>query len=81
MWRRSWRTWRTRTALSAARSTAGAGRFARLFIASTDGVVLPDDASVEDIADHWDAINDESGYSVPRNLNEWSAAFLRHLGE
>lgn len=58
--------------------TAGAGRFARLFIGSTEGVVLSD-ASIEDVAEHWEAINDESRYFVPRNLSEWSAAFLKHL--
>jgi NAD(P)-dependent dehydrogenase (short-subunit alcohol dehydrogenase family) len=59
---------------------AGAGRFARLFIASTPGYVHPGPGvSVEDVAEHWDAINDESGYSVPTDLRSWSAAFLAHL--
>jgi NAD(P)-dependent dehydrogenase (short-subunit alcohol dehydrogenase family) len=62
---------------------AGAGRFARIFIASTEGYVHPDAAgsvpTIEDIAEHWATINDETGYSVPADLNDWSAAFLAHL--
>jgi NAD(P)-dependent dehydrogenase (short-subunit alcohol dehydrogenase family) len=60
--------------------TAGAGRFARLFIASTEGYVSATAApTVEDIADHWATINDEAGYAVPADLNDWSAGFLAHL--
>ncbi|MFM8304560.1 MAG: short-chain dehydrogenase, partial [Actinomycetota bacterium] len=59
--------------------TAGAGRFARLFVASTEGYV---DAggrpTVEDVAAHWAAINDESGYFVPADLMDWSARFTAH---
>ena len=59
--------------------TAGAGRFARLFIASTEGYVHEDGpATVEDVAKHWDAINDETGYYVPKDLMAWSAEFLKH---
>ncbi len=59
---------------------AGAGRFARLFIASTAGYVHPGpEATIEDVAEHWAAINDESGYWVPADLMGWSAAFLAHL--
>jgi hypothetical protein len=59
--------------------TAGAGRFARLFIASTEGWVDPTlQAGVEDVAAHWDEINDETGYLVPADLMSWSAAFLAH---
>ncbi len=61
--------------------TAGFGRFARLFIASTEGYVHPTSApSVEDIAHHWATINDEHGYYVPADLMAWSAAFMKHLG-
>ena len=60
--------------------TAGAGRFARLFIASTEGYLHPGGApTVEDVAGHWDAINDEAGYFVPVDLLDWSAKFLKHL--
>jgi NAD(P)-dependent dehydrogenase (short-subunit alcohol dehydrogenase family) len=59
---------------------AGAGRFARIFIASTAGYVHSGAApTIEDIAEHWAAINDETGYYVPADLDDWSAAFLTHL--
>ena len=57
---------------------AGAGRFARIFIASTPGYVQAA-ATVEDIAANWAAINDEAGYTVPGDLMAWSADFLAHL--
>jgi NAD(P)-dependent dehydrogenase (short-subunit alcohol dehydrogenase family) len=60
--------------------TAGAGRFARLFIGSTPGWLAGDEApTLEDVAAHWAAINDETGYDVPADLMGWSAAFLAHL--
>ena len=59
--------------------TAGAGRFARIFIASTEGYVHPGGlATVEDVAENWAAINDETGYYVPADLLAWSGAFLKH---
>ena len=59
---------------------AGAGRFARLFIASTEGYVhSAPEPTIEDVAEHWASINDETGYYVPADLNEWSAAFMAHL--
>jgi len=59
---------------------AGAGRFARLFIASTEGYVhLGSAPTIEDVAEHWATINDETGYSVPADLMDWSATFMRHL--
>jgi NAD(P)-dependent dehydrogenase (short-subunit alcohol dehydrogenase family) len=61
---------------------AGVGRFARMFLATTPGVVLGDADSpptVEDVAANWTAIGDEASYAVPRNLEDWSASFLRHL--
>jgi NAD(P)-dependent dehydrogenase (short-subunit alcohol dehydrogenase family) len=59
---------------------AGAGRFARLFIASTEGYVHTTGApTIEDVADHWNTINDETDYYVPADLNDWSATFLTHL--
>jgi NAD(P)-dependent dehydrogenase (short-subunit alcohol dehydrogenase family) len=60
---------------------AGAGHFARIFIASTEGYVHDGSVpTIEDVAGHWATINDESGYSVPADLEDWSAAFMRHLG-
>jgi NAD(P)-dependent dehydrogenase (short-subunit alcohol dehydrogenase family) len=59
---------------------AGAGRFARIFIASTPGYVHSSGTpTIDDIAAQWDAINAEPGYRVPASLMEWSAAFLAHL--
>src|SRR5262249_50878372 len=59
---------------------AGAGRFARIFVAVTEGYVPPSaEPTIEAAAGHWAAINDESGYYVPADLMAWSAAFLSHL--
>ncbi|WP_060887904.1 SDR family NAD(P)-dependent oxidoreductase [Streptomyces caniscabiei] len=59
--------------------TAGAGRFARLFIGSTEGYVHQDGpTTVEDVAANWDTINDEKGYYVPADLMSWSGSFLKH---
>jgi NAD(P)-dependent dehydrogenase (short-subunit alcohol dehydrogenase family) len=59
---------------------AGAGRFARIFIAQSEGYVHDGaEPTVEDIAGHWAAINDETGYSVPADLMDWSATFMTHL--
>jgi NAD(P)-dependent dehydrogenase (short-subunit alcohol dehydrogenase family) len=59
--------------------TAGAGRFARVFLASTEGYAHEGGAaSVEDVAKNWDAINDEKGYYVPADLMAWSGSFLKH---
>lgn len=60
--------------------TAGFGRFARLFLASTQGYVHPTGTpTIEDVAQHWATINDEQGYYVPEDLLAWSAAFRAHL--
>jgi NAD(P)-dependent dehydrogenase (short-subunit alcohol dehydrogenase family) len=59
---------------------AGAGRFARIFLGTTPGFVM-DSPSIDDVADHWDEINTEAGYSVPTDLMSWSADFMSHLGE
>jgi NAD(P)-dependent dehydrogenase (short-subunit alcohol dehydrogenase family) len=59
---------------------AGAGRFARIFIASTPGYVhTTSEPTIEDVAQHWATINDETGYYVPTDLADWSAAFMAHL--
>jgi NAD(P)-dependent dehydrogenase (short-subunit alcohol dehydrogenase family) len=60
--------------------TAGAGRFARVFVATTPGFVADAEPTVDDVAEHWSAINDEAGYVVPRDLPDWSGGFLSHLG-
>ena len=59
---------------------AGFGRFARMFVAQTSGYVHSTPApTIEDVADHWAAINDEAGYYVPMDLTAWSASFMAHL--
>jgi NAD(P)-dependent dehydrogenase (short-subunit alcohol dehydrogenase family) len=59
---------------------AGAGRFSRIFVASTTGYLhAGPDPTVEDVAAQWDTINDEAGYSVPTDLTDWSATFTAHL--
>ncbi len=59
---------------------AGAGRFARVFIASTPGYLhTGSDPTVEDVATHWATINDETGYYLPADLTDWSNTFTAHL--
>jgi len=58
---------------------AGAGRFARVFIAETAGYVdIALEPTIEDVARNWATINDEAGYSVPPDLTAWSATFMEH---
>lgn len=58
---------------------AGAGRFSRVFLASTEGYVSEAVPTVEDVAEHWAAINDAAGCTVPTDLNDWSSSFMAHL--
>jgi NAD(P)-dependent dehydrogenase (short-subunit alcohol dehydrogenase family) len=59
---------------------AGAGRFSRIFIASTPGYVhATSEPTMEDIAQNWATINDETGYYVPADLTDWSSTFMAHL--
>lgn len=59
---------------------AGAGRFARMFIASTRGYLHQgSEPTMEDIARNWASINDERGYYVPAGLLDWSSTFMEHL--
>jgi NAD(P)-dependent dehydrogenase (short-subunit alcohol dehydrogenase family) len=60
--------------------TAGGGRFARLFVGSTEGHVHAGKGppTIEDVAAQWAAINDESAYWVPADLMDWSMRFLAH---
>lgn len=59
---------------------AGAGRFSRIFIASTEGYLHPgSEPTIEDVVENWASINDETGYYVPADLMGWSAAFTSHL--
>lgn len=60
---------------------AGAGRFSRIFIASTPGYLHAGASgpTMEDVAAHWADINDEAGYTVPHDLIDWSTHFTGHL--
>jgi NAD(P)-dependent dehydrogenase (short-subunit alcohol dehydrogenase family) len=60
---------------------AGAGRFARIFIAQAEGYLHTEQGppTIEDVAQHWATINDETGYSIPADLMSWSATFTGHL--
>ena len=58
---------------------AGGGRFSRIFLATTEGYVPSGDPTPEDVAAHWATINDESGYSVPADLPDWAAGYMKHL--
>jgi NAD(P)-dependent dehydrogenase (short-subunit alcohol dehydrogenase family) len=59
---------------------AGAGRFARIFIAATEGYVhATPEPTMEDVARNWATINDETGYDIPASLTDWSATFMAHL--
>jgi NAD(P)-dependent dehydrogenase (short-subunit alcohol dehydrogenase family) len=57
---------------------AGAGRFSRVFLATTPGYVAAS-PSIEDVAANWAAINDETDYDVPADLLAWAANFMSHL--
>jgi hypothetical protein len=35
-------------------------------------------ASIEDVAEHWAAINDETGYYVPTSLMDWAGRYMSH---
>jgi NAD(P)-dependent dehydrogenase (short-subunit alcohol dehydrogenase family) len=59
---------------------AGFGRFARVFLATTEGFApASGEPTIEDVAQHWATINDEVGYTVPANLPAWSRTFMTHL--
>ncbi len=59
---------------------AGAGRFARIFIACTDGYLhASPEPTIDDVAANWARINATDAYTVPADLTAWSAAFLDHL--
>jgi NAD(P)-dependent dehydrogenase (short-subunit alcohol dehydrogenase family) len=57
---------------------AGAGRFARIFVAATEGYVHPGPATIDDVAANWARINDEAGYYVPASLADWAGHYLSH---
>lgn len=59
---------------------AGGGRFGRMFLAETPGYLHAGPlATVDDVAANWEAINDETGYFVPKDPVDWSKQFMAHL--
>ncbi len=60
--------------------SVGGGRVAEVFIAECPGYAGGRDLSPEDVRDHWDAITDRTGYSVPASIAEETAMFLGALG-
>jgi NAD(P)-dependent dehydrogenase (short-subunit alcohol dehydrogenase family) len=58
--------------------SVGGGRVARVFIGVTPGFVKHD-LTAEDVAENWSQIRDESGYEVPKNLNEEMMLALKSL--
>ena len=58
---------------------AGAGHFARLVLAVTEGYVHQGEPTIEDVSKHWAQICDTGNLSVPTDLMDWSRGFLRHL--
>lgn len=60
---------------------AGAKRFARWFMGFTPGWLDEGEGTptVEDVAAHWNEINDQSGYYVPTGTYDWGARFMAHL--
>lgn len=60
---------------------AGAHRFARWFLGVTPGYQSPAEGvpAIEEVASHWDEINDQAGYYVPASLYDWSSKFMAHL--
>ncbi|MFT4259384.1 SDR family NAD(P)-dependent oxidoreductase [Microbacterium sp.] len=62
---------------------AGANRFGRWFLGFTEGWLAEGDAvpTVEDVAAHWEQINDLDGFYVPSGLQDWSARFMSQLAD
>ena len=61
---------------------AGAGRFARMFIASTPGYVHPGpEPTMEDVARELGGDQRRSRLLRPADLIDWSATFMAHRRE
>ncbi|MFH8249030.1 SDR family NAD(P)-dependent oxidoreductase [Microbacterium sp. B2969] len=58
---------------------AGGKRFSRWFLGITPGWLSDGAPAIEDVAEHWDEINDQDGYYVPASLVDWSSRFMAHL--
>jgi NAD(P)-dependent dehydrogenase (short-subunit alcohol dehydrogenase family) len=57
---------------------AGGGRVARIFIGETDGFAKAD-LTPEDVAEHLDAIQDETGYYVPPDITAYTTFFMERV--
>lgn len=60
---------------------AGANRFGRWFLGFSEGWLADGETvpTIEDVADHWDEINDLEGSYVPSDLPAWSYRFMSQL--
>jgi len=60
---------------------AGGGRFGRIFLGANNGYLGPEPqkVTIEDVAEQWKTINDETGYYVPASLMDWAGHFMSHL--
>jgi NAD(P)-dependent dehydrogenase (short-subunit alcohol dehydrogenase family) len=61
--------------------SAGAGRYARVFVGVTDGWMSERDTTptAEDVADHLDEIEDRTSYTVPESIHHELAAIVAAL--
>ncbi|NLU70589.1 SDR family NAD(P)-dependent oxidoreductase [Streptomyces sp. HNM0574] len=60
---------------------SGMGRFARFFIAETDGYLPEDPPTIESLATHWNTITDPSrGYGITTDVWNWSERNAGVLG-
>jgi NAD(P)-dependent dehydrogenase (short-subunit alcohol dehydrogenase family) len=58
--------------------SVGGGRVAEVFIAEAPGF-YKEDLTAEDVADNWDAVTAQEGYTVPANLGEETAVYVKAL--
>jgi NAD(P)-dependent dehydrogenase (short-subunit alcohol dehydrogenase family) len=56
--------------------SVGGGRVAEVFIAEVPGF-YKEDLTAEDVADNWAAVTERDGYTVPRNLGEETALYVK----
>jgi NAD(P)-dependent dehydrogenase (short-subunit alcohol dehydrogenase family) len=58
--------------------SVGGGRVAEVFVAEAPGF-YKEDLTAEDVADNWAAVTAQEGYSVPANLGEETALYVKAL--
>ncbi len=59
--------------------TVGGGKIARVFVAETAGGAQQAPHPVEDVRDHWEQINAETPYIIPKNIGEQTMALFQAL--